>query len=76
MSEAALRAIYTIDEASEEFSRDLVSGLRRKPKEIPAADPDAAAGAEDELQQLRRRVAELTAEVASLRQQLAELQGG
>ena len=35
MSEAALRAIYTIDEASEEFSRDLVSGLRRKPKEIP-----------------------------------------
>ena len=49
---------------------------RRKPKEIPAADPEAAAGAEDELQQLRRRVAELTAEVASLRQQLAELQGG
>ncbi|AND67664.1 hypothetical protein ATSB10_02100 [Dyella thiooxydans] len=43
---------------------------RRKPKEIPAA------GAEDELQQLRQRVAELTAEVASLRQQLAELQGG
>ena len=35
MSEAALRAIYTIDEASEEFSRDLVSGLCRKPKEIP-----------------------------------------
>ena len=35
MSEAALRAIYSIDEASEEFSRDLVSGLRRKPKEIP-----------------------------------------
>ena len=49
---------------------------RRKPKEIPAADPEAAAGAEDELQQLRQRVAELTAEVASLRQQLAELQGG
>lgn len=49
---------------------------RRKPKEVPAADPDAGTGAEDELQQLRRRVAELTAEVASLRQQLAELQGG
>lgn len=49
---------------------------RRKPKEIPAAEPNAAAGAEDELQQLRRRVAELTAEVASLRQQLSELQGG
>lgn len=35
MSEAALRALYTIDEASEEFARDLVGGLRRSPKEIP-----------------------------------------
>ncbi|MEW5835341.1 MAG: plasmid replication/partition related protein [Pseudomonadota bacterium] len=49
---------------------------RRKPKEIPAADPATGTGAEDELQQLRQRVAELTAEVASLRRQLAELQGG
>lgn len=49
---------------------------RRKPKEAPAADQEAGAGTGDELQQLRQRVAELTAEVASLRQQLAELQGG
>jgi ParB-like chromosome segregation protein Spo0J len=49
---------------------------RRKPKEIPAADPDTGGGPGDELQRLRRRVAELTAEIASLRRQLAELQGG
>jgi dimethylhistidine N-methyltransferase len=34
MSEATLRAV-SIDEANEEFAGDLVSGLRRKPKEIP-----------------------------------------
>ncbi|WP_329742943.1 plasmid replication/partition related protein [Dyella sp. A6] len=44
---------------------------RRKPK-----DASGAADEESELLQLRRRVTELTAEVASLRQQLAELQGG
>lgn len=52
-----------------------VREARRKPKGTPAPGPDAGAGPDDELQQLRRRVTELTAEVASLRQQLAELQG-
>jgi dimethylhistidine N-methyltransferase len=35
MSEAALRAHSTLDEASEAFARDLVSGLSRRPREIP-----------------------------------------
>jgi hypothetical protein len=48
---------------------------RRKPKEMPAGDADAGAGPHDELQRLRQRVAELTAEVATLRRQLADRQG-
>lgn len=35
MKDAALRALYTFDEANEEFARDLVAGLHRKPKQIP-----------------------------------------
>jgi dimethylhistidine N-methyltransferase len=35
MSEAALRAHSTLDEASEAFARDLVKGLSRRPREIP-----------------------------------------
>jgi dimethylhistidine N-methyltransferase len=35
MSEAALRAHSTLDEASEAFARDLVIGLSRRPREIP-----------------------------------------
>ncbi len=30
MKDAALRAHYILDEASEEFARDLVAGLRRQ----------------------------------------------
>jgi len=58
-----------------------VREAKRKPREAPESDAPAAVGAmeaqgeEGELQQLRRRVAELTAEVASLRSQLAALQG-
>lgn len=56
-----------------------VREARRKPKETAADAPVEAAndagGDDSELLQLRRRVSELTAEVESLRRQLAELQG-
>lgn len=59
-----------------------VRELKRKPREEApnehSAATEAAAGtsdgAVDELQELRHRVAELTAENAALRQQLAQLQ--
>lgn len=52
-----------------------VRDARRKPKEAPVDVAIAAGSDESELLQLRQRVAELTAEVASLRYQLAQLQG-
>lgn len=56
-----------------------VREARRKPKETAVDAPVGAAndagGDDSELLQLRRRVSELTAEVESLRRQLAELQG-
>lgn len=52
-----------------------VREARRKPREEPSEETAPAAGEESELLQLRQRVAELTAEVESLRHQLAELQG-
>ena len=70
-----------VDELKQAAKR--VREAKRKPRaESPAAQPDepmAAAtgedGGTDELQALRRRVAELEAENASLRQQLQALQG-
>jgi hypothetical protein len=76
LSEEEQRAAASGGDKALKEAAKRVRESRRKPKEIPAAAPDAAAGTEDELQQLRQRVAELTAEVALLRQQLAELQGG
>lgn len=53
-----------------------VREARRKPKETaPVEAANDAGGDDSELLQLRRRVSELTAEVESLRRQLAELQG-
>lgn len=49
---------------------------RSKPRETPASETDDTIEAPAELLQLRQRVAELTAEVASLRSQLTALQGG
>ena len=57
-----------------------VRELKRKPREEAAKQEQDSAGSEarsvpaDELQALRHRVAELTAENAALRQQLAQLQ--
>lgn len=48
---------------------------RRKPREIADDAPADTPVAQSELLRLRQRVAELTAEVASLRRELAELQG-
>jgi len=48
---------------------------RSKPRELSADEPADTANPQSELLQLRQRVAELTAEVASLRSQLAALQG-
>lgn len=76
LSEEEQRAAASGGDKALKEAAKRVRESRRKPKEIPAAAPNAAAGTEDELQQLRQRVAELTAEVALLRQQLAELQGG
>lgn len=50
-----------------------VREARRKPREEAASPP--AAAEDNELQELRRRVIELTAENESLRRQLAELTG-
>jgi dimethylhistidine N-methyltransferase len=74
MSEAALRAIYTIDEASEEFSRDLVSGLCRKPKEIPCKYFYDARGSElfDRICRLPEYYQTLT-ETALLREHAGEI---
>ncbi|MGY3039179.1 ParB-like chromosome segregation protein Spo0J [Rhodanobacter sp. TND4EL1] len=48
---------------------------RSKPRELSTDEPADTANPQSELLQLRQRVAELTAEVASLRSQLAALQG-
>ncbi len=57
-----------------------VREAKRKPREerddAPAATEDGAAEPADELQALRRRVAELTAENEALRRQIAEMQAG
>ncbi|MBN6148937.1 plasmid replication/partition related protein [Xanthomonas sp. AmX2] len=54
---------------------------RRRPRQAPAADADAATASDtheagDELQALRRRVDELTAENQALRAELAQLREG